>query len=68
MPGTMTNRELRDAIERTPRHSEDWNQLVSVACRRAVYSRPGTFPMSWLPRGVSWLEYTDHSHDGNQRA
>jgi hypothetical protein len=51
---TMTNRELRDAIERTPRGSPDWYALISVACRRVAYWRQGAYPLSWLPRGVSW--------------
>jgi hypothetical protein len=44
---SMTDRELRDAIEQTVPKSEQWHALVSEACQRT------SFPRSWLPTGVS---------------
>ena len=53
------------APSRTPPQTEDWHALVSEACRRTSYSTATTYPLSWLPRGVSWSERTDYgSNDG----
>ena len=57
-PATMTDRELRDAIERTLPKTKDWNALV-----RAAYWRR-TFPLSWLPVGVVWSYRTDYGTRG----
>jgi hypothetical protein len=52
----MTNLELRDAIRATEAGTAEWGKLVSEACKCR------SFPLSWLPRGVSWSEYTNHGH------
>jgi hypothetical protein len=57
----MTSHQLRDAIETTPQRSDRWKALI-----REAISRGKSFPHSWLPAGVVFSEYTDHSHDGNQ--
>jgi hypothetical protein len=54
----MTDLELRDAIEQVPRGSERWNALIREACKRTSY------PLSWLPVGVSWSERDDHGSSG----
>jgi hypothetical protein len=48
LPVLMTNRELKDAIERTPSKTQDWHALISEAGKRT------SFPRSWLPTAVSW--------------
>jgi hypothetical protein len=60
----MTNLELRDAIQRTPPHTDDWHALTSEACKRATYGRDNTYPLSWLPTGVSWSHRTDYGSSG----
>ena len=49
-----TNIELRDAIRRAQPQSDEWHALVSEACKRR------SFPLSWLPLGVSWSRYTNY--------
>jgi hypothetical protein len=58
-PAVMTDMQLKTAIEEATQRRD--------ALIREAFGRP-SFPRTWLPRGVVWTEYTDHSHDGNQSA
>jgi hypothetical protein len=60
-PDEMTSHQLRDAIEYEPRDSPRWKALIKEAI-----SRGNAYPHSWLPAGIVFSHYTDHSHDGNQ--